>query len=355
MLRASGTSRSRPRRVAAAARRRPLEVELTAGGARADGRAPHRTADARRRPSARVYGRTTGVGANRDVEVDGDAAREHSVRLLRSHAGGLGEPLAAEVVRGTMLVRLTQMAAGRRRAPRRGRRRADRAAARRRRCPSCATSAGSAPATSRVLAPARARARRRGLEIEAGDALPLMSSNAATFASRGARVARRAPSCSTPASASPRSRSTRCEGNPEAFAAPVAAARPLAGLVAVSARAARAHRRRAAPRRGSRTRSACAACRRSAGALDEAVAALHDVLAVEINAARREPAGGRRGGPPPRRLPRRDVRARARRRCGSRSSRSRASPRARLTHLMAPELTGLPPFLPSTRRAARAC
>ncbi len=47
------------------------------------------------------------------------------------------------------------------------------------------------------------------LEIEPGDALPLMSSNAATFAVGVARVGRHRASCSTPGSASRRSRSTR--------------------------------------------------------------------------------------------------------------------------------------------------
>ena len=103
------------------------------------------------------------------------------------------------------------------------------------------------------------------------------------------------------------------EGNPEAFAAPVAAARPLRGLVAVSERLRALTAGRAEPARGSRTRSACAACRRSAGALHEAVGGVHDVLAVEINARLGEPAGRGRGDPPPRRLPRRDLRARARR------------------------------------------
>src|SRR5437016_10726305 len=40
-----------------------------------------------------VYGRTTGVGANRDVVV-GDL-EGHGTRLLRSHAGGAG-PLVEE-------------------------------------------------------------------------------------------------------------------------------------------------------------------------------------------------------------------------------------------------------------------
>lgn len=59
-----------------------------------------------------VYGRTTGVGANRQEEVGGDAALGHGLRLLRSHAGGVGFELAADVVRATMVIRLNQLAAG---------------------------------------------------------------------------------------------------------------------------------------------------------------------------------------------------------------------------------------------------
>ena len=56
-----------------------------------------------------VYGRTTGVGANRSVKVtDGG----HGLRLLRSHAGGAGPMLSAPLARAMMVVRLNQLAAG---------------------------------------------------------------------------------------------------------------------------------------------------------------------------------------------------------------------------------------------------
>lgn len=62
---------------------------------------------ATRRP---VYGRTTGVGANRNVAIeDGDA---HGLRLLRSHSGGAGPLMSAETVRAMLIVRLNQIAAG---------------------------------------------------------------------------------------------------------------------------------------------------------------------------------------------------------------------------------------------------
>src|SRR5690349_14922378 len=44
-----------------------------------------------------VYGRTTGVGANRNVTIEDDDA--HGLRLLRSHAGGAGPLLSSEIVR----------------------------------------------------------------------------------------------------------------------------------------------------------------------------------------------------------------------------------------------------------------
>ncbi|MBS2962636.1 aromatic amino acid lyase [Actinocrinis puniceicyclus] len=63
---------------------------------------------AARRP---VYGRTTGVGANRTQRVaDGDL--EHGVRLLRSHAGGIGRPIEAEATRAMLAVRANQLLAG---------------------------------------------------------------------------------------------------------------------------------------------------------------------------------------------------------------------------------------------------
>ncbi|GAA4636344.1 aromatic amino acid ammonia-lyase [Actinoallomurus vinaceus] len=57
-----------------------------------------------------VYGRTTGVGANRNVAIEDDDA--HGLRLLRSHAGGAGPLLPAETVRAMLVVRLNQIAAG---------------------------------------------------------------------------------------------------------------------------------------------------------------------------------------------------------------------------------------------------
>lgn len=57
-----------------------------------------------------VYGRTTGVGANRDAVV-GDPA-EHAAGLLHSHATGAGPLRGRERVRAMLAVRLNQLAVG---------------------------------------------------------------------------------------------------------------------------------------------------------------------------------------------------------------------------------------------------
>ncbi|HEX4721373.1 MAG TPA: aromatic amino acid ammonia-lyase [Pseudonocardiaceae bacterium] len=77
------------------------------GRARAE--AAHRVAVelARQRP---VYGRTTGVGANRGIDVESDP--EHGLRLLRSHAGGAGPAADQQAGRAMLAVRLNQLAAG---------------------------------------------------------------------------------------------------------------------------------------------------------------------------------------------------------------------------------------------------
>ena len=61
----------------------------------------------RQRP---VYGVTTGVGANRTVDVEPDTAGAQ--RLLRSHATSAGSARSADRVRAMLLVRLNQLCAG---------------------------------------------------------------------------------------------------------------------------------------------------------------------------------------------------------------------------------------------------
>ena len=57
-----------------------------------------------------VYGRTTGVGANRTDAVADPAT--HAIGLLRSHATSAGPLRSAERVRAMLVVRLNQLAAG---------------------------------------------------------------------------------------------------------------------------------------------------------------------------------------------------------------------------------------------------
>jgi len=66
------------------------------------------------RVSARreVYGRTTGVGANRGFAVAADDLAEHGLRLIRSHAGGGGPLMAPELGVAMLTVRANQIAAG---------------------------------------------------------------------------------------------------------------------------------------------------------------------------------------------------------------------------------------------------
>ncbi|HEY3607201.1 MAG TPA: aromatic amino acid ammonia-lyase, partial [Pseudonocardiaceae bacterium] len=87
-----------------------LPVVVTDDGM-ASARAAHRTATelAARRP---VYGRTTGVGANREFDVADLGDPEHGLRLLRSHAGGAGPAVDPQIARAMLAVRLNQLAAG---------------------------------------------------------------------------------------------------------------------------------------------------------------------------------------------------------------------------------------------------
>jgi len=57
-----------------------------------------------------LYGRTTGVGANGRVAVRPGGG--HGLRLLRSHASGAGALAPPAVARGTLVIRLNQLAAG---------------------------------------------------------------------------------------------------------------------------------------------------------------------------------------------------------------------------------------------------
>ena len=59
-----------------------------------------------------AYAITTGVGKLSDVRIAGDQIRELQVNLVRSHAAGVGEPLAVAEVRAMMLLRANSLAKG---------------------------------------------------------------------------------------------------------------------------------------------------------------------------------------------------------------------------------------------------
>ena len=59
-----------------------------------------------------VYGLTTGFGKFSDVSITGQEGKQLQKNLIISHACGVGEPLAEEVVRGIMLLRINALAKG---------------------------------------------------------------------------------------------------------------------------------------------------------------------------------------------------------------------------------------------------
>jgi histidine ammonia-lyase len=94
----------------AAAAREQAQVRISAAGReRAAAAARVTVAVAGQRP---VYGRTTGVGANRDQAVRSEDNGHAGLRLLRSHAGGGGPLIATELSRAMLVVRASQLAAG---------------------------------------------------------------------------------------------------------------------------------------------------------------------------------------------------------------------------------------------------
>jgi histidine ammonia-lyase len=270
----------------------------------------------------------------------------------------MGNPLPDEVVRGTILVRLAQMAAGG------GGHRPEVADAlvailRDGRLPVLRNLGGIGTGDLTLLAqlglalagegewgldrrPGPAPAPGARLTIEPGDALPLMSSNAATFASAAlawADVGELLDAGLGIAALTFRA----LDGNAEAFAAAIGAARPLPGLIAVSERLRALTADASAPARlqdpfGLRCLPPVA------GALHDAVAGLRELLGVEINSAAENPLisdgevlhhGGFHAAT-----------------CALALDGLRLAlvpfaslSAARLTHLMTPDLSGLPLFL----------
>jgi histidine ammonia-lyase len=58
------------------------------------------------------YAITTGVGKLADVRIAGEQIRELQLNLVRSHAGGIGEPLSAAETRAMMLLRANSLSKG---------------------------------------------------------------------------------------------------------------------------------------------------------------------------------------------------------------------------------------------------
>ncbi|HEY8170595.1 MAG TPA: histidine ammonia-lyase, partial [Candidatus Limnocylindria bacterium] len=61
---------------------------------------------------ATVYGVTTGFGDLADVRIDPQQTADLQVNLVRSHAAGVGDPLADEVVRAMLVLRANALAVG---------------------------------------------------------------------------------------------------------------------------------------------------------------------------------------------------------------------------------------------------
>lgn len=245
-----------------------------------------------------IYGRTTGVGANRDLTVDEDAGPEHGRRLLRSHAGGAGGPLDADQVRAMLLIRLNQLAAGGSGAhPRLLTALAD------------ALTAGAVPLVHRtgaigtgdltVLAETALTLTGERpwsvgslppVELDTSDALAFMSSNAATLADSVLAYLEldlllRASHAVTALSF------VVLGGSPEAYATPVHAARPHPGQVACAAEMRRLLGMLGVPKPGRRIQDpyGLRAFPQVQGPALDALGYLCDVLTIEINASTENP------------------------------------------------------------------
>ncbi|MFY0408986.1 aromatic amino acid lyase [Solicola sp. PLA-1-18] len=142
--------------------------------------------------SGAVYGLTTGVGALRNVptEITGDDNASHPLRLWRSHAGGFGATYDDATARAAMAIRLHQITSGRSGvstglASALGAAVATGSVPDLHRCGSIGTG-DLVPLAELALTLVGERAWRSGgvpvAEVDDGDALPFMSSNALTLA-----------------------------------------------------------------------------------------------------------------------------------------------------------------------------
>lgn len=244
-----------------------------------------------------VYGRNTGVGALLDRRVYPAAASEHSLRLLRSHAGGVGPHVSSEIARAMLVVRANQLGAGGA-----GVNRALFEAM------VAALNAGLAPAVHEVgsigtgdltaLAEAGLALLGEGRwlgeghpptppRLDHGDAIALISSNACTLGEAALRC-HEAANVLRSAEAVAALSFVGARGNPTAFDERVHAARPHAGQVAAAA-----HLRDLVGDGGDELRLQDPVCYRCIpqvqGAARDALDELGRVLRVELNAPAENP------------------------------------------------------------------
>lgn len=245
-----------------------------------------------------IYGRNTGVGANRDLTVDEGAGPEHGMRLLRSHAGGTGDLMPARTLRAMLLIRLNQLAAGGSGAhPRLLTALADALTAgavpRIHRTGAIGTGDLTALAETALALTGESRWAEGGLApvpLDTSDALAFMSSNAATLADavlaaleldRLLRASHAVAALSY----------VVLGGSPEAYATPVHEARPHPGQVRCAAEMRRLLGMTGLPKRGRRIQDpfGLRAFPQVQGPALDTLAYLRQVLTVEINAATENP------------------------------------------------------------------
>lgn len=250
-----------------------------------------------------VYGRTTGVGANRDETALADDATPvggHGLRLLRSHSGGAGERLDADLVRAALVIRLNQLLAGRSGvSPALVHALAD------------AFAADALPVVHRLgaigtgdLAPLAqialalagegawetAPPEHRPVAIDAGDALAFVSSNAVTLAE--AAIAAGTLDVVLASSHAVAALSyLALDGSPEAYADPVHRARPHPGQMRCARRMRHLLGMERTPPKGRRIQDpfGLRAFPQVNGPAIDALDTLHGVLDIEINAGAENP------------------------------------------------------------------
>jgi histidine ammonia-lyase len=282
--------------VAAATSEGPLRLDVSTAALRG---AEHAWKLAEELSTRRVvYGRTTGVGANKDEPVSATESIEHGLRLLRSHAGGSGDAMPPGQVRGMMLIRLNQLLAGRSGIS-----------------PTLITAladalrAGALPLVHRLgaigtgdLAPLAETAlaltgerpwldaRITPVAVQAGDALAFMSSNAATLA-EATLAAMKLDMLTRASHAVAALTYIALDGNPEAYSTAVHEARPHAGQVACAAEMRRLLGMTGTPKPGRRIQDpfGLRAFPQVQGPALDAIHYLRDVLAIEINASTENP------------------------------------------------------------------